>query len=326
MKNRGLLGLSLLTVVGLLMAGFLQLYLVAPQPALASPDTANLIVIDGYDEKNVKTLEEMDKTYMVQTSDDDWWEIEAGFYTSFEFSDVSIPGGATITSVIIHVEHYEESGFQGNVEWKVGTGWPSSPAEWGSTTSIPLRKGEGNEATDSWDVTSFVDTPTKVNALELCITNNSSNGKKTKEDYIWSEVTYTPPIISITVTDGTVAYGTVAVGATEDTTASGLNDTQTATNNGNVAEKFQIKSSHAIGAMDWTLGSSQGDNTFTHKASIDGGNNWSIAMEVAGTYYELVASVPAEGYQDFDLQIGMPTTITDYGEHTITVTVLATAA
>jgi len=156
--------------------------------------------------------------------------------------------------------------------------------------------------------------------------SGGSDGAYLKIYDIRIEGSYTPPIISITVTDGTVAYGTVAVGATEDTTASGVNDTQTATNNGNVAEKFQIKSFNGIGGTDWTLGSSQGDNTFTHKASTDGGNNWSIAMIEAGTYYDLAASVLAEGYQDFDLQIGMPTSITDYGEHTITVTVLATAA
>lgn len=140
------------------------------------------------------------------------------------------------------------------------------------------------------------------------------------------EGSYTPPIISITVADGTVAYGRVAVGATEDTTASGVNDTQTATNNGNVAEEFQIKSSNAIGGTDWTLGAAQDDNTFTHKASIDDGSTWDIAMTAADVYVVLKGNVAVDGTQTFDLQIGMPTTITDYGEHTITVTVLAMEA
>jgi len=166
---------------------------------------------------------------------------------------------------------------------------------------------------------------------DLRVTVNSTKSGKGDDKYlkiydIRIEGSYTPPVISITVEDGNVAYGTVAVGATQDTTASGVNDTQTATNAGDVAEKFQIKSSNATGTIDWTLGAAQGSNIFTHKASIDGGNNWSIAMEVADSYYELVASVAIAGNQTFDLQIGMPTTITDYGVHNITVTVLATAA
>jgi len=152
-----------------------------------TPSSANLTVVDGYDEKLQKTLEQEGKTYVVQTSDNDRWETEAGYYTSFSFSDVSIPVGATITSVTIFVEHHEESDFQGSVQWKVGAGWPSTPTEWGNTAAT-LRIGESNEATDSWDVTGTVNTPTRVIQMELIIQNNGTNGKKTKEDYIYAVV------------------------------------------------------------------------------------------------------------------------------------------
>ena len=126
-------------------------------------------------------------------------------------------------------------------------------------------------------------------------------------------------LISATITsDGTVAYGILGVSATQDTVT--LTDTQTAKNNGTVAEDLKIKSSSAIGGTQWTLGSSQGANIFTHKASIDG-STWNIPMTEADVYVALKGNVLVDGTQTFDLQIGMPSTITDYSAKTITVTV-----
>ncbi|MFC1717484.1 Ig-like domain-containing protein, partial [Candidatus Poribacteria bacterium] len=149
--------------------------------------TLTRTVIDGYDGKTGTTLEEAEKTYVVQTSDDDWWKVQPGYYTSIKFSD-SVPDGANITSVVIYVEHWEDKGFAAeDMEWKVGTGWPDSPIEWGNTTTIPVLEGSKNEDTYSWDVTSFVDTPEKANSLELYIKNNSAK-KKVNIDYIYAQV------------------------------------------------------------------------------------------------------------------------------------------
>jgi len=52
---------------------------------------------------------------------------------------------------------------------------------------------EGTESTDSWDVTIFVDTPQKVDLMELLIENkNNSSGKKSMVNYIEVVVTWTP--------------------------------------------------------------------------------------------------------------------------------------
>jgi len=158
---------------------------------------ATLTVVDGYDEKAEKTLEQEGKTYMVQTSDNEWWPTEFDFYTAYRFSNVSIPSGAAITSVVIHVEHWEEESFSASgLQWKVGTGWPNSSTVWGTKASVPIRGGEGSETTDTWDVTSFVNTAVRVNDMELYIGNNDvANEKKTLTDYIYAEVTWTtgPP-------------------------------------------------------------------------------------------------------------------------------------
>lgn len=140
------------------------------------------------------------------------------------------------------------------------------------------------------------------------------------------EVSYRvdPNTISVLITsDGDVDYGALALGATQDTVT--LIDTQTAQNNGDEAAKFRIKSSNASGGTAWTLAANTGSlNEFTHEFSITGGAPWT-AMTVAGTYYDLVASVAASASQTFDLQFGMPTLATDLGVHTITVTILAVA-
>ena len=146
-----------------------------------------LYVVDGYDEKEAKTLGELGKTYLVQTTGDDWWDTLSGFSTSYQFSNPSIPAGASITSVKIYVEHWEESDFSGTVQWQVGAGWPGSPTVW-STVDSTLRIGELSEAEDVWVVTGEVNTPTRVRDMELLIQNNSTNGKLTKADYVHVEV------------------------------------------------------------------------------------------------------------------------------------------
>ena len=138
--------------------------------------------------------------------------------------------------------------------------------------------------------------------------------------------TVTGSLVSVTVTDGTVEYGVLALNATENTTASGVNDTQTATNDGTVTATFNIKSSNAedvVASDNWTLAAAAGADAFTHTASIDSGVNWDKAMTTYDSYVELATGIAAEGTQDFDLRIEMPITVTDYTEHTITVTIQA---
>jgi hypothetical protein len=145
-----------------------------------------LFIVDGYDQRGKKTLNAAGKTNFVQANDNDHWETNFGSYISYDFSDVSIPPGATITSVAAYVEHFEQERFtSGKLQWSVGTGWPSNPVVWASI-SAPVNEGEQNEAIDLWDITSVVDTPNKINALQLQIKNNDNiAGRKTLVDYIY---------------------------------------------------------------------------------------------------------------------------------------------
>lgn len=130
-------------------------------------------------------------SHIVQSSDDNRWETNVGSYISYSFSEVVIPAEATIKSVVIFVEHFEEERFaEGKLEWAVGTGWPNEPEIW-ATIKAPLNKGESNENFDTWDVTSVVDTAEKIKLLQLHVKNNSYSYKsKTLMDYAYVIVEY----------------------------------------------------------------------------------------------------------------------------------------
>ena len=159
----------------------------AMSTAIKKHRSATLTVVDGYDQKNSTTLVAAGTLFLVQTSDDDWYQQDTPYYTSFQFSDVTIPVGSSITSVTIFVEHYEDGGYQGPLLWKVGTGWPGAPTEWGNTTPTILSP-KNQEATISWDVTTLVNTPIRVNDMELVVQNDSVNGKKSNQDYVYAVV------------------------------------------------------------------------------------------------------------------------------------------
>jgi hypothetical protein len=160
---------------------------VAPQ---STPATIALTTADGCKTKKCKTiLPAACKSGILQASNNNRRETDSGLYTSYDFSDVSIPAGVKIASVVVYVEHFEEEGFpNGKLEWAAGTGWPSEPEIWASINA-PVYEGEPNEAIDLWDVTSLVDTPEKVNSLQLQVRNNDDVAKrKTLVDYIYAVV------------------------------------------------------------------------------------------------------------------------------------------
>ena len=128
---------------------------------------------------------------IVQSSDNNRWEINVGSYISYEFYDVSIPVDAIIKSVVLFVEHFEEERFaEGRLEWAVGTGWPNKPLVW-AAIKAPTYEGETNEAVDAWDVTSVVDTTEKINSLQLQVKNNNNfYNSKTLIDYAYVVVEY----------------------------------------------------------------------------------------------------------------------------------------
>lgn len=132
--------------------------------------------------------------------------------------------------------------------------------------------------------------------------------------------TVTAQSISVAVTDGAVSYGTIATSTTEDTTSSGVNDSQTADNDGNVTEDFNVR---GFNTAAWTLAGTAGAENYTHKfctTTCDTTPSWTA---LTTNYQQLSNDVADTGNQVFDLEIGTPTTTATYTQQTATVTVQA---
>lgn len=155
---------------------------VSPPP----PKLAKLTPRDGYYQRNRKTLSADGKSQTVRASDDSRFAINYSSYVSFDFSYLTIPNNVKITSVVVFVEHYEEKGFSsGQLEWAVGTGWPTKPTVWASMKA-PVHENDWHEGVDTWDITSLVETREKLNSLQLQIKNNDyASRKQTMIDYIY---------------------------------------------------------------------------------------------------------------------------------------------
>lgn len=136
--------------------------------------------------------------------------------------------------------------------------------------------------------------------------------------------TVTVQNVSVSVADGTAAYGTLGLDATADTNPA---DLQTATNNGNVTSTFNIKGMDATGSTQtWTLGATTGSAQYIHGFCVATcGTPPTNYTALTTSYATLAASVAASGTQTFDLYIKTPTATTDYTQHTADVTVQAVA-
>jgi hypothetical protein len=133
--------------------------------------------------------------------------------------------------------------------------------------------------------------------------------------------TVTTQNISVAVTDGSVSYGTLAAGDSKSTIASDLNDTQTATNDGNVAEDFNIKGQNTA---NWTLGATSGTDQYSHKYCTGTCGTPPTNFTALTTSYQTLASnKAASGTQTFDLQITVPSPSTVFTQQSVDVTVQA---
>ena len=135
--------------------------------------------------------------------------------------------------------------------------------------------------------------------------------------------TVTAQNISVTVADGTISYGVIPINTSKSTTASDLNDQQTATNNGNVAEDLHIKGQNTSA---WTLAAAAGAEQYSHKFCTTSCTTPPTGYTALTTNYQTLATnIATNGTQVFDLQITTPTSTATYTAQTVDVTVQAVA-
>jgi len=129
--------------------------------------------------------------------------------------------------------------------------------------------------------------------------------------------TVTAQNVAVTVSDGTIAYGFVAASASNDTTSSNLDDSQTATHDGNVTSDLDIKGQNASGGTSWTLAGSIGADQYVHEfctSNCDSSPTWTA---LTTTYQTLASSVAAAGTQVFDTKITVPSSVSDYVQKSV---------
>ena len=136
--------------------------------------------------KSKQMLSSEDIASLLKESDNKTYGIGGGEFLAFAFSDVSIPSEGVISSVILCVEHYEDTGFSvGDLQWNIGTGWPDSPDTWNSI-SAPVHEGQRSKTEDSWEIIGDVDSIEKINLFELQIKNlGKISTRKTTIDNIY---------------------------------------------------------------------------------------------------------------------------------------------
>lgn len=132
--------------------------------------------------------------------------------------------------------------------------------------------------------------------------------------------TVTVQNISVTVADGTVAYGTLGSNTSAGTNGS---DTQTATNNGNVAEDFNIKGQNSA---NWTLAGTTASDQYVHRfCTATCGSAPTNYTALTTNYQALAVGVATSGNQTFDLYITTPDPSTVFTQQSVDVTVQAVA-
>jgi hypothetical protein len=145
--------------------------------------------------------------------------------------------------------------------------------------------------------------------------------------------------IQVTVSDGSVNYGVLALSTTVDTVAtsgtSHLSDPQIANNTGNIAEDLTIKGKDATTASStctlggspslWYLSStSTSADHYTHKFSTSTtGVNFNF---LSTSYTTLKSNLSASTTQSFDLQLTTPTASSCYDPQSVDITVSAACA
>jgi hypothetical protein len=167
----------------------------------------------------------------------------------------------------------------------------------------------------------------EINNLEIGVRATQLGPSDTIQvSEFWIVVDYTPPTVSVSVSDGAIDYGIMTTNASKSTID--LNDMQTATNDGNVTENFNIKGQDATGAgCTWTLASTNGVDQYVHQfcnaTDYDCSNPPTNYVPLTTTYQTLKTGIPPNGTVKIHLRLITPTDSSCYGQQSVNVTIQA---
>jgi len=190
--------------------------------------------------------------------------------------------------------------------------------------SVDPAPEDGSETANN--VSCSITTTQLSNGVWLQVDNNDDKGPESVNlDYVRLYVDYTPPpAVSISITtDGSVAFETIALEATQDTTAGGINDVETISVDSGPADLDVRSTNFTEGGNTWTLNTANGANQVKWEFSKNG-TDWST-FAVVDTLYALDTNVAQGQTRDLYLRITMPTSTNSYNQYSSTVTVVASA-
>lgn len=224
------------------------------------------------------------------------------------------------------------------VKWKTSGGFTDDTfaiqyTKDGSTWLDLVAMGVHNETTIQTSPASL-DANQDLTQVQVKVAFVKSGGPDKDYIYIydiWTEGTYTPPSISISVSDGVVAYDIMPANTSKSTLAGDMppsGDMQTATYSSTVTVNINIKGYTATGGgCDWTLDFSNGSNQYVHQfcndTDLDCSSPPTNYTALTTAYQVLKAGVIGGGTVDFQLRLTTPNPSTCYGQQTVNVTVQA---
>lgn len=182
---------------------------------------------------------------------------------------------------------------------------------------------EGTGVTCSWNTTGV----TPGSYYVYGIANDGVNPQVST--YSPGQITInTAAVVSVSVSDGIVTYGTMPANTAKTTLSGELNDMQTATNDGNVAENFNIKGQNAAGGgCTWTLASTNGSDQYVHQ--FCNATDSSCASpptnytSLTTTYQTLKTGVASAGKVNFYLRLTTPNPSSCFGQQSADITIQA---
>lgn len=132
--------------------------------------------------------------------------------------------------------------------------------------------------------------------------------------------TVTANNLAVSISDGSIAFGSVALNTATTTVAHG--ETQTVSNDGSTAV-INVKSGNATGGTTWTLGTSPGSDTFKLEVSTTTGSTY-MTFQATDTYLTASSSSASLTSGPLDFRFTTPTVSTDFVQKSLTITVQVT--
>lgn len=134
--------------------------------------------------------------------------------------------------------------------------------------------------------------------------------------------TVTATNLDISVSDGSIAFGSSALNTATSTVSTG--QSQTVTNNGSDSV-FNVKSSNATGGTTWTLGTTTASDVFKLEFSTTTGSFFGT-LQATDTYATASSSFGSLQSSPLDFRFTTPTASTDFVQKSLTITVQAAAS